>query len=1149
MTYQEFISLVPNKTKEFVDNLLSLLYFYMNNDARTIRVDDEYISGDNSKMIVLSFYAYSLINEYNNLLVKHSYNRNETEIDYKVNKEIPMEEAFSYLYTLVNSIESKKDFCQLTPTDIILRIIKKYASNSLRAVNLMFYSNIEDIYKDLDNFNDKEKKNISKLIEKELYNDLTVSVVNYLETASKILQLLEKNSIPETSIYSKSAGDFVPLSLFLAVFYYNDAPIKDNLISEQQAIEKILKKKSITYNIKDKLGINLYQDDINLTNKNIYSMKINFYKYISELEKTPLDRKDIKVTDIFLKNLDKNFTGSFAVSKLLAQVGISVDSFTDFKQEVTDELTIKEDEKENRFYENLTKDSKDFIEFTCKVYQLILKQMDKNTHNSDILVDKDDADTLALYISNCYYKGEVNEFFLEYGVTLDKVLKLLKLDIKKEDILNTRLDTKILIERFERFISEGVNYNTKRSDVTPSKIIFNLCDKNFNKSMIMENIFEELTDKVNLEQNFTNQMRKTIKMRMLRKENRLRQRVLKDLSIDVINVLDKISSFHKAIFLKHSELSIEDIKALSVLASIIDIDANYKEFFEFLGIKEKAFLGKLDIKDLPSPSIEIIQNYYGDYIFGGFNKEKERKDITIYSLVKNIFNKDLNNSVYFRELLANNFTLEDFDKTYETFLQKQKEDNIKNTTRKYISYLDENMNILVNRSLFICDRLMTYNDNNFSKEDITNLSILLGYLYGLKDDYLTKLMLKRNLSKENILKVLNIDKNIFLNYGSIDINYLLFEDIFSKYKKENFTEPSNILKSLFENDSQILVKIAKLNNIDYDILKREILTGLPYEESLSIEERIDLLNNTKMEPLTNDYTSVLEFGNSLLLHAKYINKELPMLSHSDTHEVSIKTINEVLNRVYQKEEVKEEKKNFFQRFFSVEVEEKENKPKYVLNPDAIKELTEEIDKQIEVLYNEFREYEAMSNYIDAYRKRNNSLYNIAKEKTQEVGDKLNATNKEDDAFFGEYLKLNTLYNALSDKTNRLLMTNEIMRQNLLSLNQNMITHALTINTLKMARDDLIPLVVSQLAITKGQKTEKDGILLSQNIFSLFSSLLSRNIDGAIENMQSIKNVVNDNGIIDIINDNIKTYLEQMQIEKENDNKLFSNDNDKKLLIK
>ena len=99
-----------------------------------------------------------------------------------------------------------------------------------------------------------------------------------------------------------------------------------------------------------------------------------------------------------------------------------------------------------------------------------------------------------------------------------------------------------------------------------------------------------------------------------------------------------------------------------------------------------------------------------------------------------------------------------------------------------------------------------------------------------------------------------------------------------------------------------------------------------------------------------------------------------------------------------------------------------------------------------------------------------------------------------------------------------------MQQELVKVNQAIINHFITINALEMARDDLLPLINAELAIGKGRNTENQSLQITQNVFDLFQSLLTRNAEAAEQNMQLLQKSTLSNEIISVLSQDIETYL-------------------------
>ncbi len=110
-----------------------------------------------------------------------------------------------------------------------------------------------------------------------------------------------------------------------------------------------------------------------------------------------------------------------------------------------------------------------------------------------------------------------------------------------------------------------------------------------------------------------------------------------------------------------------------------------------------------------------------------------------------------------------------------------------------------------------------------------------------------------------------------------------------------------------------------------------------------------------------------------------------------------------------------------------------------------------------------------------------------------------------------------------------------------------VNHFLTINALETAKDDLLPLIGSELLIGKGIESEARSIELSKDVMDLFKALLYRNIDGAKITLDKLNELYSTDGSIKVLNNNVINYIEALQqsdnqveqhkkLIKENDNK-------------
>lgn len=977
-----------------------------------------------------------------------------------------------------------------------------------------------------------------------------MSVISYLETATKIRRVMIKNYS-----FDFSADDIASLSLFLSLYYYEDSTkIGDTNIIEKNILQSYLEEQNAS--IENVLKVlKLEQDDfhklLSSSTKNVYAIEYYYRKYYKDITET-----DITVITILENLLDRNLSKSVEVERLLQRLGIQLNDILSIGAKIDKIVELEEQKYKNfyisNFYDRLAKETKDYIEFTTKVYLLILQKMKDKKHNKEILVGEDDADTLALYIAIYYFRGNVAKFFEFHGVTLDKILELLQLNITKDEIEAITLpDKKIIVDRYHRFVYSGVNEN--KEEITIDDIATNLCNRKFNQSMIMENIFNELTDDISLKSDFEKQLNEYFVNQKGKKLLELTNELFLDMPVESIEYLERVFKIHHFLDENRSIKNDDDIKVISLLLGIL-LEKKYEHIrgfyqtrgfesienvLEYLRLRYLNYdvnIEKLENSLLLSDvDLELLKQEYYDFIFSGYNTGLSKNSLRIYQISKNIFNRNLYNSVYISKLLRHfNQSYDEYeniDELYNIYIDEEYKSMKEEIGKQRIEkYQNKSVTLYMELILKIHKQLNHRSDLKISiqsQDDIAVLSFIIGLLSFPVETGIDVFFKKYGINLDNLLKVSGLSSEFNKNIeNEKEIDYTLIDDVYGKYlERVNIdAEVSDIIVLLFDkqiNSTTILEQLTSYYGIDYNILKTEVISKIDYESTLTISERIELLGRQHVGELDSDsMESILHFGESLALHSRYIHDELPKIILSDVHEESVSTINRIISKIYKKEE--EKPKGLLSRIFKFTFALEE--AKLVLDPVAVEELKTAIDTNIKKLSNELLGYDAIRKYIEVYYRKNYAHYMVAQSEIKKLENKVGELNPEDDESYIEFLEANSHLQIMRDKTNRFKTSSQLMKQELAKVNTAIVTHFITINALEMARDDLLPLIGSELALSKGLDTESSSLELSQSVIELFQSMLERNADKAVFNMEKLKNSNLPSNIMELLNKDIELYL-------------------------
>ena len=1146
LQYEELKNRLPKETMEVIDKVLPYLDAYVRNNKSLSFKDADYSSGSmDSLTFYLLLYVMSDDIKIGSFLSSFGFDKERYVFKQNFDLGAPKDVLFLRNSYIVPELKDELDYEDYTPVDLLLYFLREYKNNcSINLFGKMFYKidGIETFESKLKELNNSIKKEKEHETEQELFSNLPISVINYLETASKIRNILIKKGIKSNTI-GKTEDDIDSISMFLAVFYYKDSYKDEDSINKKKLITDYFESKGIRdYLVRETVGLSssdLSESTIEKSSRNIFAIK----RYYSRFFRSGIyDGKDLtKVTiEGLLENVfDRNISHSFAPEKILSELNCNIKDFKNFSK-ITDNLyqtkkREKQDSYLNSFYQNMNNDTRDFIEFTTRIYTLILNKMNENKVNRKLLNDKDDADTLALFIASYYYNTDVSKFYINNNIPLEKVYELIGFTLTKSEIEDTELSKKTLVDRYKRFVYDGVNKNKTSRELTINDITYNLCDKGFNKTSIMEEIFKSQSSNKKLDDNFLDKLKYELEKNEKLRRIKLAQETFRNSSPEEIEFFERLSKIHKYYKLgTYLNLSEDDVLTINILFTLLNKNSSYRDFFEHQKINTYNLYKYFDTYETDVEKEEYDIDVLVDKYIPFIKRVKELKDkdhIEVYDVAKYVFSKELNDSVQIKKLL-NEFHLtyedfEDFDSLYTKY-------NIKKQYTGFSYDTDLSIENLFKYYQYFKRKKINKEFENilvFTNEDIIELSLLLTVING-KTGNLKRYFEKNGFTLDKVLEWFKFENEDLerIQKEVVDevVDYDLINDNFKEYFKD-YDDKSSIQfidivgNILDKNPSSFMNNLGNAIGGNYYLLKKEIDAKDDIENTLSIDDRISLLERKRIDPIDqNDIGSILKFGNSLTIHSKYIYDELPKLTSSDSNSKSVEVIQELANKVYRREEVKQKNRGIFARLFTFD---KEIDSKIVINYDALEELKDVIDDSIEQLSKELLGYDSIRKYLEAYRKKNKYYYETSKRIEDNVQGELSRLNPEDEEEYDRYIQLSSLLQIMRDKTNRFKTTNRIAQQDLIRINQSIANHFITINALEMAKNDLLPLIGSELAMSDGKETEKEALELSRNVIGLFTSLLSRNIGSTKETVELLKASQLPDELFETLNRDIELYIQ------------------------
>ncbi len=1123
LTYDEFMNIVPQKTKKFV---IDVIKNYIMNDLEISNYFGEKPQNEelvkSLTLLAMIFFIPEdftnnlhiekalLIHDFNSEDIKVSRNTHLVSISNTFKNEFFSKKYFSTLCNLFCVSDNIYDYYILTPEKIILNNVIKIRKFLARTHYFTIFSkcfphgltNFFNEYKSCVKLAEKE---MIKQLKMDIFKNLSINAISYLETVVTAHKLYSKK-------YNLNDEDMVALSLLSSLYCNSNA---DYILDY---FEYLNITKSKINDIQQLVDVSK-TDDINS------DIGILIRHYSKFLNKKGDNQEKIYIHDILENLLDRNISNSIIIEKIFNSLNVSLDVFNNFDEKIKEFEIIKENKLVEEIYK-LPHKLINYFEYLSKIYDAINNNKDSKINYKEIEIL-----SLAIFLSQLNKNNEFVSYFSSMDVNLEQCLEYLNL--KDVDIQNAQVNIntlkiiyeklspylddkniaiKVLCEKFFNYKDNDNNKDDKDNDNTDKDkvIIKMLCDIN-EKFTEIKNIWID--------------MKKFLDSKEMEKRLKISKKFYGDLPVDVIKYIE--SSFINYIKLKN-DLDLtkgytdDDIVELSLLFTIPEHIAlgDYILYTLF----ENGLAANLDfciciykgysreqVNNIYDEKVDfnLLTKYYGKYIFGGKNKEKPKDKITIIDILNNLFNKELNDSLILKNILSSyNLTYDDFN-------------DIENKYIKHIEKCFGKCDFETIDNVFKIFRIIKKIFSSSADSDIICTSFFIYLLYS--ESKLKNYLLDRGITLEKIADYLKISKKELDKYKELNTDYNV---IFSSFPKVNDIFKENLektIKGIFELQNIGLIhKIIKYTNNDYETVKYEIVNETKYMPPLTKEEQLEQYISMPIPKLEIDQiVQISDFGSLLTEQSELITQEFSnfMEYRYDKEESSVE-IQEAIQSISKKNNVPKKVKLFnFGKKKDEIIEEEVNNKKEIL--DKLRLFLEERETSLK---KGIEELQYIKKSIGVFLVKANEYLDNLKEAKQRLLEEIKTRNYVENDFrvYDDDLKKQLLEDKIASITSSIVQ----MLQQYQKMTIQMSTHASLLNQVNLARNTTIQRLYTELALKEGVEKEKESIESLNCLINILNNMTATNEENMLENIEKINKISKNNYNVNI-SENDKLIMEQI----------------------
>lgn len=1073
MNYQKFMELVPKETKDFVFTVLDRLNFYENASifVKIKGLDGYYkknfITGDEIKILsimikILNTTVYSSYSK--GFLTRDIYYQNFNDIE----NELGNIEVFQFEKGSSEATLYKKYIDYFSFLD---KEIDYLTLSPLRIFNRA----LTKIY--------NETKNI------ELYLISLQKALEILPNNTKIIEI-EKKYLSEirNNLYEKASIDVIKVVENASIIFQK---AKDNF-SDYNDLSSIAILMSIllTSSCKE-IQNKLSTYEFNIVNKEKYSTFIENEKVDYEVVKYYFEKylKYKNVNELFLALFNRNVTNSVEVEKIFLNAGLTKEKAKSIL------LTPSKEEIITEFYADTVPKEKGDYQLICSMYNSV------NTHNKRLYPN--DNMYLTLIAFDYQNNGKLSKYFLENGITLDMILAKYNLELSDsqyidyqtylnkvligykdaKDKLKFMASSKFVIDLFNTFAKNKTN--NLDSDINNYYKLIEIKETEASYERIYKGKDKIYIDFLNTSYEIYDKLRNSDVV-----NNILSQTDLKVLSILI--TLELITLYIPTIdTIKNTVLNENIIN--EALGDVYNVNFSlYSEVENLININisngNESTTLKQKINDINHP-VEV-EKVFGSYL-----------DDDLLNTLYKLFEVEKDNSLILKKLFMG--------KTIDEIKSNIDNEVIRVATKKKY---DEYQKLLCMPNDNACDSTKQLL-NKLCMINLTDIKANILYEFvAMNFDNNTLDFYQEALERYGITKEILSEKFGFINsklaYNEINLeNFVALEDYFTTqnngHKYKNSIQ--NILINLIADgyfDELITNKKALL----YEL--KETKKYIP-----SLSETIENLQSIPIEEVNIDSLSeIMKFGDALNGEYELVTSEERKALESDSSALSIQTINDLLSKKNKR------KKGFWASLFEPYEEEK--------TITDVSTLKEAINKNITILSRELLTFDLVRKYISVYFAKNLEYVNKSSEALALLNERLSKLNPKDTFEYASFLEVNSMKTIMTEKNKRFNVTSSLLNQELYKINAAIVNHFITINALEMARDDLIPLIGSEVIIGTGFISNNNAMQITNDVIGLFQAILAQNVEQTKIMLERLNNMPN----IDVtkLNANVNSYIEMLE---------------------